>query len=47
MSAKDYYCIIDGWKRLKKKGHSPYEAHKIAQGVYRRVKKSCQTTPKK
>lgn len=43
----EYYCIIEGVKRLKKKGVSPSEAHKIAQDVYRKVKKSCQTSQPK
>ena len=47
MNPTDYYCIIDGWKRLKKKGVSPSQANKIAQETYKRVKKSCQTTHKK
>jgi hypothetical protein len=46
MSAKDYYCIVDGWKRLKEKGFTPSEANDIAQDVYKKVKKSCQTTHK-
>ena len=44
MSTTDYYCILEGVKRLKKKGVSPSEAHKIAQDVYKKVKKSCQTS---
>jgi hypothetical protein len=47
MDDKDKYCIIEGWKRLKEKGFSPFEANKIAQEVYKKVKKSSQTTQKK
>ena len=47
MSAKDIYCQVSAWKRLREKGAKPSEALEIADEIYKRVKQSCHNSGKK